>query len=97
MHLDDLLHAHQLAAMNVAAMGDDDLYKKVAEYAARIRQLRTGPKKVANTFPPKPQMVIYGSYAGDPATEISSNEVRANRQIGPGDESENPDRGRADP
>lgn len=73
MDLNELLHQHQAAVMRASAAGNegerDDHFAKVAEYAKRIRQLRDvqQPKKTPNRVD-MPGAIIYGSYAGPPAT-----------------------------
>lgn len=73
MELNELLHKHQAAVMRASAAGNDDErddhFAKVAEYAERIRQLRDvqQPKETPNRVD-TPGAIIYGSYAGPPAT-----------------------------
>ncbi len=72
MDLNELLHAHQVAVMRASASGDevgrDDHFAKVAEYARRVRELREmrmEPASVAMPAAmPKPETIIYGTYAG---------------------------------
>lgn len=92
MDLNELLHAHQVAVMNAGAGADDEHFGRIAEYAERIRRLRTVSHADAASFAPvalargAPPTVIYGSYAGDSRTFDDDVQHR----------SENPDRGKAD-
>lgn len=72
MDLNELLHAHQVAVMQASASGDEDgrdgHFAKVAEYARRVRalrEMRMEPAPVAMPAAmPKPETIIYGTYAG---------------------------------
>ena len=71
MDLNELLHAHQVAVMQASARGDDadrdGHFAKVAEYARRVRALRTMDPMISDkTIAPEgPPDIIYGTYAGD--------------------------------
>ena len=80
MDLNELLHEHQVAVMKAAAAGNgparDNHFAKVAEYAERVRALRTiepGAKiDVADEGPPT---IIYGTYAGHTSEPSASTPV----------------------
>lgn len=97
MDLNELLYAHQVAVMRAASSTDENHFNMIAEYADRIRQLRSVAltKSIAQD-PFAPPTIIYGSYAGDP----SMNEEAADQsQAADGavqDQNENPGRGKAD-
>lgn len=97
MDLNELLHAHQLAVMNVGTSGDEKHFGLIAEYADRIRQLRTIAQTASIAHDASaPPTIIYGTYAGEPGVggNAADRSRRPHRSISA--VSENPDRGRAD-
>ncbi|WP_126177090.1 hypothetical protein [Tsuneonella rigui] len=94
MDLNELLYAHQLEAMKANASSDDDHFGRIAEYADRIRQLRTVSyaESIAQN-PSAPPTIIYGSYAGSSASEAGAGHATDKLN---GVDNENPDRGHAD-
>ena len=95
MDLNELLHAHQLEVMKASASGDDDRFARIAEYADRIRNLRTvTPTEGVVQDPAAPPTIIYGSYAGD---TVKDDAASVPRTVGGlvERESENPDRGQS--
>lgn len=87
MDLNELLHAHQVAVMNTGAGADDEHFARIAEYAERIRRLRTiAPAASVPLDRSAPPTIIYGSYAGDSRSFYDGHQHQ----------NENPDRGRAD-
>lgn len=92
MDLNELLHAHQIAVMKAGAGANDEHFGRIAEYADRIRRLRTMahadavPVAQVPLAPGAPPTIIYGSYGWD------SRKVDDGAQ----QQNENPDRGKAD-
>lgn len=96
MDLNELLHAHQLEVMKASTSGDDDRFAKIAEYAHRIRELRTvTPTAGVAQDPAVPPTIIYGSYAGE-SVEDDAALTRTAGDLAEG-ESENPDQGQSSP
>jgi cold shock CspA family protein len=92
MDLNELLHAHQLEVMKLAAsesdVTDEGHFSRIAQYADRIRGLRDMPVGAAVAHHPSaPPTIIYGSYAGSAGLDGSGTES--------GEANENPDRDRA--
>lgn len=97
MDLNELLYAHQLEVMKASASGDANHIGTIAEYAERIRQLRTVSRSTPIAQDPSaPPTIIYGSYAGHTAaTDGEAHSMQAS-DASRRAQSENPDRGRAD-
>lgn len=97
MDLNELLHAHQLEVMKAGASADENHFGLIAEYAEQIRQLRTiSPSTPIPQDPSAPPTIIYGSYAGNSAAEDGSAAFPGPSGGAHREQSENPDRGRAD-
>lgn len=94
MDLNELLYAHQLEVMKASASSDDHHFGRIAEYADRIRQLRTVPyaRSIAHD-PAAPPTIIYGSYAGSLPSGTGASDAADKLN---GASNENPDRGQAD-
>lgn len=99
MDLNELLYAHQVEVMKASACVDDDHIARIAEYAAQIRQLRTlSTATPIAQDPSAPPTLIYSSYAGNSTEEGCAAPLTLSHASNDGarEESENPDRGRAD-
>ena len=73
MDLNELLHAHQVEVMKASASGDVTHFRLIAEYAERIRRLRTiSPANSPLSDASAPPTIIYGSYAGESAPQEPS-------------------------
>ena len=69
MDLNELLRAHQIEVMKLAAADRVDAgggqFGRIAEYADRIRALRDmGPQDAVAMHQSASPMIIYGTYAG---------------------------------
>lgn len=96
MDLNELLHAHQIEVMKASASDDAVHYGRIAEYAERVRQLRTvPPSRTVAQHPAAPPTIIYGSYAGDPPREGGAQPRLPTADVLARADSENPDRGAA--
>ena len=96
MDLNELLRAHQIEVMKASASDDPNHFGMVAEYADRIRQLRSvSNANAAPHDPAAPPTIIYGSYAGLPAQDDFASNA-PNRGPDYDTLSENPDRGESD-
>ena len=96
MDLNELLHAHQVEVMKAATSGDESHFGMIAEYADRIRQLRTIPQGMPiPPVPTAPPTIIYGSYAGSWVAEPRASSSEQGSEGSTREASENPDRGRA--
>jgi hypothetical protein len=97
MDLNELLYAHQVGVMKASACGDDDHIARIAEYAAQIRQLRTlSTATPIAQDPSAPPTLICSSYAGNSTGEGRAAPSATRPTMLLAEESENPDRGRAD-
>lgn len=90
MDLNELLRAHQIEVMKLAATDQEGAggghFGRIAEYANRIRALRNmGPQDAVALHQSAAPMIIYGTYAG--VAPEGADLPRA---------SENPDQGCAD-
>ena len=95
MDLNELLHAHQIEVMKASACGDGNHFNMIAEYADRIQKLRTVTQSTPIPQDPSaPPTIIYGSYAGNTAEE-GANYLPTGSDSSAREQSENPDRGRA--
>lgn len=95
MDLNELLHAHQLEVMKASASESDDHFGRIAEYADRIRKLRTvSPTEGIPQDPAAPPTIIYGSYAGNSVADEAASLSRTAADLAEG-ESGNPDRGQS--
>ena len=96
MDLNELLHAHQVEVMKASASGDESHLGMIAEYAERIRQLRTiSHTRSVPHDASAPPTIIYGSYAGHSSLEGTSAQQPPPFDAVTREQSENPDRGRA--
>lgn len=97
MDLNELLYAHQLEVMKASASGDANHIGLIAEYAERIRQLRTVSRSTPIAQDPSaPPTIIYGSYAGHSATAEGEAHSLRDSDTARRAQCENPDQGRAD-